>query len=52
MPLPRNAYPSYLASYAAGPDRVEMVMVNLDGKYTCGTKNASATPLRTGWHAS
>eukprot|EP01047_Picozoa_sp_COSAG01_P019747 COSAG01_NODE_1108_length_11662_cov_189.275534_5_plen_33_part_00 len=31
---------------------IEMVMVNLDGQYTCGTKNASRTPLRAGWRAS
>ena len=31
---------------------IVMVMVNLDGQYTCGTQNDSATPLRVGWHAS
>jgi len=30
----------------------EIVLVNLDGKYTCGVSDASTTPLRSGWRAS
>ena len=41
-----------LGSFPGAVGLIEMVMVNLDGQYTCGTQNASATPLRTGWRAS
>ena len=41
-----------LGSFPGSVGLIEMVMVNLDGQYTCGTQNASATPLRAGWHAS
>ena len=41
-----------IGSFPGAVGLIEMVMVNLDGQYTCGTQNATATPLRTGWRAS
>mmetsp|Transcript_114159 Transcript_114159/g.179721 ORF Transcript_114159/g.179721 Transcript_114159/m.179721 type:complete len:351 (-) Transcript_114159:126-1178(-) len=32
--------------------QIEMVLVNVDGKYNCGVEDASHTPLRAGWMAS
>ncbi len=41
-----------IGSFPGSVGLMEMIMVNLDGQYTCGTQNASATPLRVGWNAS
>lgn len=31
---------------------MEMVIVNMEGRYSCGVENARQTPLRAGWMAS